>query len=143
MLMRTFSPPSGLGRGLLDGAEVDTGQLPAAVLADGDMGRAECAVDGASPVIPGLGVCADGDRCIAVPPDRLDDPVQGGGVQIPGAVALYPLLPVQDEAERSDQLEVGNRQGVEGGGVARLLGGGPGAPQFTNAGGVCVHGIQY
>ena len=71
------------------------------------MGRAERAVDGASPVVPGLGVRADGDRCVAVYPDRLDGPLQGGGVQVPGAVALRPLLLVQDEAERADQLEVG------------------------------------
>jgi hypothetical protein len=54
-------------------------------------------------------------------------------VQVPGAVALRPLLLVQDEAERADQLEVGHRQGVEGGAVARLLGGGPGVVQFADA----------
>jgi hypothetical protein len=60
-------------------------------------------------------------------------------VQVPGAVALCPLLLVQDEAERADQLEVGNGQGVEGGGVGRLLGGGPGIVQFADAGDVSVH----
>src|SRR5215467_10204551 len=138
MLMRMFSPPS-LSRGVLDRAEVDAGQLPAAVPANSDVGRAERAVDGPSPVVPGLGVRADGDRRVAVYPDRLDGPLQGGGVQVAGAVALRPLLLVQDEAERADQLEVGNRQGVEGGGVARLLGAGPGVVQLADVDGVGVH----
>ena len=114
---------------------MDAGQPPAAGPADGDVGRAERAVDGASPVVTGLGVRADGDRRVAVDAGRLDGPLQGGGVQVPGAVALRPLLPVQDEAERADQLEVGNRQGVEGDGVARLLGGGPGVVQFADVAG--------
>src|SRR5215831_20410526 len=117
MLIRTFSPPSGpvpRRLGVLGRAEVDAGQLPAAVPANGDMGRPERAVDGASPVVPGLGVRADGDSCVAVYPDRCDGPLQGGGVQVSGAVALPPLLLVQDEAEGADQLEVGDRQGVEG-----------------------------
>src|SRR5215469_13721687 len=95
-------------------AATAAGSWPAAVAASGDVGRAERAVDGPSPVVPGLGVRADGDRRVAVYPDRLDGPLQGGGVQVPGAVALRPLLLVQDEAERPHQLEVGNRQGVEG-----------------------------
>src|SRR5215510_7122605 len=143
MLMRMFSRLRVSRRGALDRAEVDAGQLPAAVPANSDMGRAERAVDGASPVVPGLGVRADGDRCVAIDPDRLDGPLQGGGVQVPGAVALPPLLLVQDEAERADQLEVGNRQGAEGGGVARLLGGGPGVVQFADVGGVSVHVVKY
>src|SRR5207245_9020935 len=88
---------------LVGRAELDAGQLPATVPANSDVGRAERAVDGASPVVPGLGLRADGDRGVAVYPDRLDGPLQGGGAQVPGAVAPHPLLLVQDEAERADQ----------------------------------------
>src|SRR6266571_4440493 len=109
---RPHEPPVGGGlgsrerRGLANMTEMETGQLPLPVLVDKHQCRAQLRVDGVTPIGCFLGETANQDGCLIV--HAHPGFIQGVNVvlQVAGLMPREPLLPGQQESERSDPDEV-------------------------------------
>src|SRR5437870_4869260 len=98
---------------LCDGTQVQSGEAPRSLVADGDLGHAKAiARDCLSPVSGALRLRANRDGDITVHANDRLFAREGLVAEVAGAMALEPLVAGEHEAERSDGHEVGGEQRV-------------------------------